>query len=134
MARKSAKTGSSYSYFKQLFERHPEHLKAKKNAAIMAQYRSDHGLADDAPLDKTVTNNLANLKSVMRKKLRIKARAAAKSSGKPMVKSSNRLEQLEEQIDDCLTFARNLDRTGLEEVIHLLRRARNKVVWKIGEK
>ena len=70
----------------------------------------------------------------MRKKLRVKARAASKSSGKPFVKSTNRLEMLEEQIDDCLTVAKNLDRTGLEEVIHHLRRARNKVVWKLGEK
>ena len=43
------------------------------------------------------------------------------------------LESLEEQIDECLTLAKNLDREGLSSVINLLRRARNEVVWKIGE-
>ena len=41
------------------------------------------------------------------------------------------LEALEEQIDECLTMARNLDREELESVIHLLRRARNEIVWKL---
>jgi hypothetical protein len=132
MAKKSGKPGSSYSYFKQLFHEHPEWLKEKSNAVIVTRYKADHDLAEDAVIEKTVMNNLANLKSVMRKKLRV--RAAAKNVGKPLVKSSNRLERLEEQIDDCLTEAKTLDRTGLEEVINLLRRARNKVVWKLGEK
>ena len=43
------------------------------------------------------------------------------------------LESLEEQIDECLTLAKNLDREGLSSVINLLRRARNEVVWKVGE-
>jgi hypothetical protein len=47
--------------------------------------------------------------------------------------SSNGLEALEEHIDDSLTLAKNLDRSGLAEVIILLRKARNKVVWKLGE-
>jgi hypothetical protein len=32
-----------------------------------------------------------------------------------------------------LTLAKNLDREGLANVIGLLRRARNEVVWKMGE-
>ena len=47
---------------------------------------------------------------------------------------ASKLEQLEENIDECLTFAKNLDRTGLESVIHNLRRARNEVVWKLSGK
>jgi hypothetical protein len=43
------------------------------------------------------------------------------------------LEALEEQIDECLTFAKRLDREGLQDVIVLLRRARNAVVWKAGQ-
>jgi hypothetical protein len=132
MAKKSGKSASSYSYFKDLFHEHPEWLKEKSNSVIVARYKADKGLADDAPIEKKVMNNLANLKSVMRKNLRV--RQAAKNPGLPAVKSSNRLEVLEEQIDDCLTLAKNLDRAGLEDVIHLLRRARNKVVWRLGEK
>jgi hypothetical protein len=42
------------------------------------------------------------------------------------------LDTLELLIDDCLTLAKNLDAIGLEEVIRLLRRARNAVVLKRG--
>ena len=132
MAKKARKFGSSYSYFKQLFHDHPEWLKEKSNAVIVARFRTDHNLPEDAEIEKKVMNNLANLKSVMRKGQR--QRLAAKNPGKPPVISTNRLEVLEEQIDECLTAAKNLDRAGLDEVIHLLRRARNKVVWKLGEK
>jgi hypothetical protein len=44
------------------------------------------------------------------------------------------LPALEEQIDECLTLARGLDREGLADVIAILRRARNEVVWKMGER
>jgi hypothetical protein len=47
--------------------------------------------------------------------------------------NENGLEVLEEQIDECLLAARTLDRQGLESVINLLRRARNEVVWKMGQ-
>jgi hypothetical protein len=39
---------------------------------------------------------------------------------------------IEEQIDDCLTAAKHMDREGLDDVIRLLRNARNAVVWKLG--
>jgi hypothetical protein len=40
---------------------------------------------------------------------------------------------LEEQIDECLTLGKRLDREGLRGVLVLLRRARNEVVWKLGQ-
>jgi hypothetical protein len=46
---------------------------------------------------------------------------------------SHKLEALEELIDDCLSLAKHLDREGLESIIKLLRRARNEVVWKMGQ-
>jgi hypothetical protein len=46
--------------------------------------------------------------------------------------STKGFEQLEEQIDDCLTAARSLDREVLHNVIGLLRKARNEIVWKLG--
>jgi hypothetical protein len=36
-------------------------------------------------------------------------------------------------IDDCLTAAKKMDREGLDDVIRLLRNARNGVVWKLGQ-
>jgi two-component sensor histidine kinase len=130
MAKKSRESGSSYSYFKQLFIDEPSLLKVKSNQALLARYRSDHGLAEDTPVEKKVMNNLANLKSVMKSR----SRKAAKRAGTPFVKSANKLEALEIAIDHCLTQARVLDPEGLKEVIQHLRAARNKVVWKLGEK
>ena len=135
MARKAGKSNSSYSYFKQLFQANPQWLKEKSNAIILARYRADHGLAEDAEVEKKVTNNLANLKSVMRKQMRKRGRkAGASPAAVAAAKPSSKLESLEISIDNCLTTARILDPEGLEEVISLLRRARNKVVWKLGEK
>lgn len=130
MAKKSKESASSYSYFKQLFIDEPSLLKVKSNQALLARYRSDHGLAEDAAVEKKVMNNLANLKSVMKSR----SRKAAKRAGTPVVKSGNKLEALEIAIDHCLTQARVLDPEGLKEVIQHLRAARNKVVWKLGEK
>ena len=138
MAKKS-KEGSSYSYIKQLFLDHPELLKEKSNAAILARYRADHGLPEDAPVEKKVINNLANLKSVMRKLLRKKkvvkdaVTTEGERRGRP-TKQASMLEQLEVQIDDVLSFAKGQNNEGLLPAIHLLRAARNKVVWLQGEK
>jgi predicted DNA-binding protein YlxM (UPF0122 family) len=126
MARK--KTGASISsYFRDLFTAHPELLAEKSNEAIVSHYRKDHDLADDAELEATVRNNMANMKSVMRKKLR--EAPLGVSNRKP----GGRLETLEELIDECLTIAKTIDRDGLESVINHLRRARNEVVWKLGQ-
>ena len=136
---KKRKSGnSSYSYFRTLFEQNPEWLNSKSNDLIVARYRADHGLADDAVLEKSVKNNLANLKSVMRKKSRKGASAGASGGGNSggagaARRGGSRLEALEEMIDECLTLAKNNDREGLKDVIGLLRRARNEVVWKIGQ-
>ena len=89
-----------------------------------------------------IKNNLSNVKSVLRKNLRKKPGRPKKQS-QPVVtsaapaesprKSARRLEALEEQIDECLALAREVDREGLADVIVLLRRARNQIVWKMGE-
>ena len=62
-----------------------------------------------------------------------KATAAAVSAGTVLPVSKNGLVVLEEQIDECLIAARMLDPEGLESIIQHLRRARNEVVWKIGQ-
>ena len=54
------------------------------------------------------------------------------TAAKTPVKVS-KLEALEQHIDECLHEARLLDKDGLEDVINHLRRARNAVVWKIGQ-
>jgi DNA-binding MurR/RpiR family transcriptional regulator len=53
-------------------------------------------------------------------------------SGEREASHAQGLEALEEQIDDCLTVAKHMDRDALDDVIRLLRNARNAVVWKLG--
>lgn len=124
------KRGSVSGYFRQLFDQHPEWLEGRSNDAILEQYRNDHGIAKDGAVPQSIKNNLANLKSALRKKSKIRG-------GKKMVKvsqvSGSKLEALEELIDECLTLAKTLDREGLDQVIRKLRSARNDVVWKLGQ-
>jgi hypothetical protein len=142
MGRRKSKgrEGSLASYFRGVFQENPQWLHEKSNDAMLARYRKDHGMASDAPIENKIRQNLANLKSVLRKKKRrgprpkldgaipVAAPLAAMRRG-----PANRLETLEEMIDDCLTAAKHQDREGLHDVIQLLRRARNAVVWKLGE-
>ena len=92
-------------------------------------------------MPKKVKQNLSNVKSNLRQAERKKSGTAKKESrpGKPTAapaaaprKGVRGLETLEEQIDECMTLAKNLDREGLSSVINLLRRARNEVVWTMG--
>jgi hypothetical protein len=124
-------------YFKQIFKERPDLLNSGSNTALFERWLQDH------PGEKNVPNRvkyiLSNVKSIVRKKRRKKAGrkkaaelptlVAPHDSTVPRVK----LESLEEQIDDCLTLAKRLDREGLADIIVLLRRARNGVVWKIGQ-
>jgi hypothetical protein len=142
--------GSVSGYFRSVFADRPEWLHEKSNDAILARYRTDHGIAPAGKVDPKIKANLANLKSVLRRQARKKAKrgpgrpprdaAAAAHAGAavgiaPVVRrtSTNRLEMLEETIDDCLTLAKHTDREGLHDVIQMLRRARNAVVWKLGQ-
>ena len=107
---------------------------------VIDRWRKDHPGETEVP--KNLRQNLSNVKSDLRQKLRKKP-GRRKQESQPAVpsaalaeaprKSARRLEALEEQIDECLVLAKELDREGLASVISLLRRARNEVVWKMGE-
>ena len=120
-------------YFRKIFIENPDLLDSKSNEELIARWKADHR-ATDVP--SSVRSNLANLKSLLRKRRRlglsIGGKVVARASAHPG-NAPNGLEALEEHIDSSLTMARTLDRSGLAEVIHLLRAARNKVVWKLGE-
>src|SRR4051794_39530689 len=82
MARRKGKGESISGYFRPLFAEHPEWLHGTSNDAILAKYREDHGMALDAPVDKNIKQNLANLKSNLRKQGRQKRRGRPpKSNG-----------------------------------------------------
>ena len=132
------KRGSIMGYFRAIFDENPKWLHERSNDKVTARWLQDNPSYAEMP--KNVKNTLANLKSNLRKKTRSggrksKADEPANGAGetlaavKPKVKG---LDMLEIQIDECLTMARNIDRDALQEVIRLLRRARNEIVWKSG--
>jgi hypothetical protein len=140
MAKKRRKGISAY--FRKVFTDKPEWLESTRNDVVVAQYRTDHGLAEGKPVHKAVKSTMANVKSTMRKEkreadtngLQIKAKATGSSWSPPPAPAMVTLESLEELIDECLVAAKSYDRTGLNHVIRHLRTARNQVVWKMGQK
>lgn len=146
MARRKSKAGSVSGYFRKVFAERPDWLGEKSNDAILARYREDHNIAPTGEVDKKIKQNLANLKSVLRKKGRKKKLGRPrKDAGALVVVAAapvavavrkapvSKLDTLEESIDDCLTYAKGMDRDAMHDVIVLLRKARNAVVWKIGQ-
>jgi hypothetical protein len=145
-AAKAGNGESIYAYFRRIFEENPELLRSRSNEELLQRWLNDHPGYTEVP--QNVKNGLANAKSVMRKKLGIgrrrrrrKVEAAAKveTPAAPAVERRapttfhSRLENLEELIDESLTLAKNIDREALKDIIKLLHRARNEVVWKLGQ-
>jgi hypothetical protein len=124
--------GESISgYFRAIFRETPKLLKTRSNQELLDRWLKDHPGEKEVPY--RVKQNLANIKSVLRKKGR-KRKGVANEAPRPVAAPRSRgLEGLEENIDDCLSQAKMLDREGLDSIIHLLRRARNEVVWKLGQ-
>jgi hypothetical protein len=132
--------GSVASYFKAIFKENPAFLDSRSNDEILLRWLKDHPGEKTVP--ERIKGNLANVKSVLRKKKRKKpgrkpgqpavAAVTAVAVGPPRI-STKGFEKLEEQIDDCLTAARGLHNEALVGVVALLRRARNAVVWKLGQ-
>jgi hypothetical protein len=134
MAKKAGrKSGSTSGYFRKVFDERPEWLHQKSNDDVLARYRADHGLSANKEVDRRVRNNLANLKSQMRKEQRDGGTVTAVRPARPTAGVAHKMEMLEELIDDCLSTAKGLDPEGLKGVIRSLRSARNEVVWKLGQ-
>src|SRR5262249_1468189 len=141
--RKTSQTeGESVSgYFRTIFKANPKLLQGRSNQELLQRWLDDHPGEKEVPT--RVKNSLSNLKSVLRKKRRQKngkgmkpeqpAVTAPAVEALPPKTAIRGLETLEEQIDGCMTLARNLDREALASVVQLLRRARNAVVWQQGQ-
>jgi hypothetical protein len=144
MAKKTESKGnegeSIQGYFKRILRENPKLLKGRSNQELLDRWKADHPGRD---LTNSVKAGLQNAKSALRSKKR-RRRKAPLGDGQPPAsdltdraarpaKPPHGLERLEEQIDDCLALAKHTDRAGLESVIRLLHRARNEVVWKMGQ-
>jgi hypothetical protein len=122
------------SFFRQAFTEHPEWLNVKSNDEVFALWLKEHPDVTEVP--KNVRQSAANIKTIFRKRHKAEAKearraaragnGAAPRAGKPA--PASQLEQLELHIDECITFAKNLDRDALDGVIRRLRDARNDVV------
>jgi hypothetical protein len=137
--RRGRKKETVSGFFRQIFNERPELLDSKSNEELIGMWRDKHPNQKEVP--SSVRQNLSNLKSNLRKQRREaqglvggkrsyvrKVQVATGAGG-----GQNPLESLEEAIDECLTTAKNLDRRGLDMAIKHLRRARNEVVWKLGQ-
>jgi len=136
--RRRKRRGKISSFFRPILEAEPGLLYSTSNEDLLGRWTKAHPSHTEKMLRK-VRQNLANLKSQMRKKDREeggkgrKAAAAAAGTAKAAHGGRATMDRLEEYIDECLTIAKNLDRAGLGDVIKLLRHARNEVVWKMGQ-
>ncbi len=131
MARKRSKGPSVSGDFRRIYNRYPSWIHDTSNARVLDRYRQDKGLAEGAPVDKKIMANLANLKSLLRKKERDTGGTKLVTT-KPGVRGAQRLDLLEELIDDAMGLAKTIDREGLSKVLSHLRAARNTVVMQGG--
>ena len=135
-------TESVAGYFRKVFRENPKLLRQRSNDEVYRRWLADHPGHEEVPAK--VKANLQNIKSVLRAK-RAKRKAAkqgpatvqpqaqtALSPQAPRRLPAKGLQQLEEHIDEVLGLARGLDRDGLQDVIAILRRARNEVVRRGG--
>src|ERR1700720_2509277 len=141
VAQVEANGETSSGYFRRIFKENPKLLVPRSNEELMARWVADP--PGHKAMPPKVQGHMSNVKSLLRKKGRKKRRkaetveqygavSAVSTPPKPVKIAPKGLEALEEQIDDCLTVAKKLDREGLDDVIRLLRNARNGVVWKLG--
>ncbi len=134
MARKRGKGESLSGYFRKLFEENPEWLKGTSNDVVVERYKADH---PGHEVTQRIRQSMANIKSTLRGKfgLKVAPKGGKRKKVGTVVKSAsgNALDRLELSIDNCLHVARGLERPELDEAIKHLRRARNAVVWVLGE-
>ncbi len=140
MAKNADEQGESVmGYFRPILRENPKLLEERSNAELYQRWLHDH--PNETTIPERVRNGLSNLKSLMRRGLETRkdgeqagaANAGAAPAARPAQKTGAGFAVLEEQIDDCLGFAKHLDREGLEDVIRLLREARNGLVRKIHQ-
>ncbi len=144
----TAESESIQGYFRPILMEDPKKYLSKQNRdnkELYDRWLQDHPEQKEVPA--SVKNSLNNLKSQLRKKLKLRKLKKEGGRGTPKASAAvetavaspargprraNTLEVLESQIDGCMDFAKSLDREGLEDVIEILRQARNQVIARAG--
>jgi hypothetical protein len=118
-------------YFRKLFRESPKLLKARSNDEVLQRWLADHPGQTEVP--ERIKNNLANVKSLLRKKSQAKpAPAAGAPAEQPQAPpAGGSLEALEGRIHECLTLAKGIDSEGLAEVVRSLRRTRIELIGRL---
>jgi hypothetical protein len=134
---------SVQGYFRRIFRDNPDWLRERSNTKAHDRWREDHP-EHSGDLPDNIKEGCQNAKTTVRRELNIRpakprrrskpARApeavngpAPASPAPPRMLTSD-LERLEEEIDTVLGLARTLGRDHLQEVIGLLRKARNTII------
>jgi hypothetical protein len=131
-------------YFRRIFAENPRWLRSRSNDQALRRWLADH--PGETTVPERVKAGMSNIKAVLRKRRRGRRKAAAAQRAEAPAETAvaapsppqggrgaHKLEALEERIDQCLDFAKDLDRQALETVIKLLLVARREVVWKMGQ-
>jgi hypothetical protein len=136
----AAGTDSIDTFFQRIFATRPKLLWLPSMDIVLDQWLKEH--PDFAEVPAKVRSICANVRSSLRGEPRperpqqtaevTRRKPSALLPVRSLAAGTANLDALELLIDDCLTLARNLDAVGLEEVIRLLRQARNAVVRKRG--
>jgi hypothetical protein len=133
-------------YFRRVFAAKPKLLRTRSNQEVLRRWQEDH---PGQAVTEQIKAAMANAKSALRQKRKKRRGHKAAEAGQPTAAEqaaaplsiagpttahTTRVSRaLEEQIDQCLDAAKELDRQGLETVIKVLLRARREVVWKMGQ-
>src|SRR5262245_33815617 len=146
MAKTKRGTGESKSQvFKRLYAENEHLLDVPGYDEVLQKYQA---LNPNVDITKGIRGIAANIKSALNRKKGGKSRRGRRgrkrgrpagttkvmmaAAGSPRVGGGS-LQTLEENIDDCLVFAKRIDSEGLRDVIGLLRRARNYVILHAGK-
>lgn len=122
---------STMGEFRAIFKDNPRLLRLRSNESIANLWLKSHPEFSELP--KKARSSMANVKSILKNKKRkrgqkVADQAAIAAGRKPKRVIPATLDNLEYHIDDCMAMAKNIDRDKLDNVLKLLRRARNEVV------
>lgn len=129
-SRTADKVPSMMGEFREIFKAKPRLLKIRSNEEVANLWLNNHPEYSELP--PRARSSMANIKSHLKKQRRKRGRKKAEANStpepRPVKSRTANLNALEIHIDDCMDLARQIDRERLDNVLKLLRNARNEVI------